>query len=396
MEGVPNVGPPRDGKERDLLVKKFAFHILSLFVLLVAASGQIACGTNSNADEPPSAEAEAETPAEDEAIPVEIAPLEPGSIEAVLRFSTNLEAEESVQVFAEAAQVVEALQVEEGSRVSKGQLLLRLEDDELATALAKVEAQHAKVKRELERQERLHSQELISEQAMNDSTYELERLELELREARLALEHTEVRAPITGTVTQRNVGVGDYVTVNQHLFDLVDMGSIVARVFVPEKQLARLSPGQSVRISSPALGDETYAGRVDRIAPVVDPASGTVKVTVALPRQDKLRPGMYVDVALVTRTEADALLVPKRALIYDDDQAFVYRIEGEGDAAVARRVRIEPRLEDKYYVTPTDGLEAGDRLVMAGQAGLKDGAKVRILDVPAPTGDAEATERVAE
>lgn len=361
---------------------RFAYRLLILLVLLGAAASQVACGTNSNAEEPPKPEAETAASVDDEAIPVEVAPLEPGEIEAVLRFSTNLEAEESVQIFAEAAQVVEELRVEEGSRVSKGQLLLRLEDDELATALAKVEAQHAKAKREYERQQRLYDQELVSEQALNDSTYELERLELELKEARLALEHTEVRAPITGTVTLRNVGVGDYVTVNQHLFNLVDMDSIVARVFVPEKQLARLSPGQSVRVTSPALGGDPSRGRVDRIAPVVDPASGTVKVTVALPRQASLRPGMYVDVELVTETESQALLIPKRALVYDDDQAFVYRIEGEGDATVARRIPIETRLEDKYHVTPVDGLEAGDRLVMAGQAGLKDGAKVRILEVP--------------
>lgn len=367
-------------KERDFPVKQLAFRILILLVLVGAVGSQLACGTNSNADEPPRAEDSATAPTDDEAIPVEVAPLKQGEIEAVLRFSTNLEAEESVQVFAEAAQVVEELLVEEGSRVSKGQLLLRLEDDELANALAKVEAQHAKAKREYERQQRLFDQELVSEQALNDATYELERLELELGSARLALEHTEVRAPITGTVTRRNVGVGDYVTVNQHLFDLVDMGSIVARVFVPEKELPRISPGQPVRISPPALAEESYLGRVDRIAPVVDPASGTVKVTVALPRRNALRPGMYVDVELVTETEEQALLIPKRALVYDDDQAFVYRVEPDGEGFVARRVRIEPRLEDKHHVAPAGGLEAGDRLVMAGQAGLKDGAKVRILD----------------
>ena len=388
--------PEKIAKERDFPVKQLTFHILILLVLAGAAGSQVACGTNSNADEPPEpqTETEASAEAEAEAIPVEVASLEAGEIEAVLRFSTNLEAEDAVQVFAEASQVVEELLVEEGSRVSKGQLLLRLRDDELATALAKVEAQHAKAKREYERQQRLYDQELVSEQALNDSTYELERLELERQEARLALEHTDVRAPITGTVTARSVGVGDYVTVNQHLFDLVDMGSIVARIFVPEKQLPQLSPGQLVRVSSPALGTESYRGRVDRIAPVVDPASGTVKVTVALPQQESLRPGMYVDVELVTETEPQALLVPKRALVYDDDQAFVYRIEDDGDVPKARRIAITPRLEDKVHVVPTDGLEVGDRLVLAGQAGLKDGATVRILET-APQG-AEPAERVGK
>jgi multidrug efflux pump subunit AcrA (membrane-fusion protein) len=137
---------------------------------------------------------------------------------------------------------------------------------------------------------------------------------------------------------------------------------------------------------------------VIRLAPIVDPKSGTIKVTVGIPDWQGLRPGLYVDVALVTETHEQALLVPKKALVYDQDQIFVYRlVDREAEAAASEasedgergeegptveRIRIRPLLEDKDHVEPEGStLEAGDRLVIAGQAGLKAGARVRVLDL---------------
>jgi membrane fusion protein, multidrug efflux system len=354
---------------------------LGTIALLAALAVPLAsCSSDSRAEEVKGKNAAAakkgDDAKKDERVPVEVAALERGEMEAVLRYSTNLEAESAVKVYSQAARQVRELRVEEGDRVAKGQVLLRLQDGEQRTALAKVESQLAKARREYERQKRLHAQELISEQAFNDATYELEQLELALEEAQRQLSYTEVRAPIGGTVTSRQVNLGDQVTVNQYLFDIVDFNSIVARVYVPEKELRRLAVGLPARVSAPALGDDAYAGRVERLAPVVDPKSGTVKVTVALGDTGKLRPGMYVDVVLVADKVAAALRVPKRALVYDNDQIFVYRL---ADSERVERVLVEPVLEDRDFIQPAAGLAAGDRVVVAGQAGLKDGAQVRLL-----------------
>lgn len=319
----------------------------------------------------------------EQAVPVEVVALERGPIEAVLRFSTNLEAEEAVGVFSQASRQVQRLFAEEGDRVSKGQVLVRLQDEEQRNRVAKVKGQLARARREYERQNRLFEQKLIAEQTFNDATYELEQLELELEDAERELAYTEVKAPIAGTITQRMVSVGDTVTVNQHLFDMVDFDSIVARVYVPEKELARLERGQPARIIAPALGrDNVYRGSVDRLSPIVDPRSGTVKVTVAIPRQQGLRPGMYVDVQLVTAVREDAVLVPKRALVFDDDQMFVYRMNEEDGEKRVERVYLVPALENETMIEPRDGIDAGASVVVAGQAGLKDGALVRLAGEP--------------
>ncbi len=321
---------------------------------------------------------------EEEAVPVAIAELGKGRIEAVLRFSTNLEAERQVQVLAESSREVTALLVEEGDTVRRGAVLIRLEDDEQRTEVERIEGQIERAGRELERNENLFDQQLISEQELNDKRYDVEQLELALSDAKRELSYTEVRAPISGTITQRLVKVGDHITVNQHLFDIIDFSSIVARVYVPEKELVRLETGQVARLSAQALGDQERYGAIDRIAPVVDSRSGTVKVTVAIPEEEGLRPGMYVSVDLVTEVHDEALLVPKRALVYDDDQLFVFRMVSEDRV---ERLLIQPVLEDRENIEPAGLLNAGDRIVVAGQAGLKDGSLVREVQARMEAGE---------
>jgi membrane fusion protein (multidrug efflux system) len=323
----------------------------------------------------------------EEAVPVEVAALGRGNIEAVLRLSSNLEAEREVQVFAEAPRRIVRLLAEEGDPVAKGQLLLQLQDEEQKSTLAKAEIALEKSRRDFARTKDLHEQKLVTDELFAEGGYTVRRNEIALEDARRELGYTQVRAPIAGVVTARLVNVGDHVTVNQALFRIVDFDSIVARIYVPEKDLGRLGKGQPARLRAHALGEVVFRGTVDRISPIVDPGTGTVKVTVATPRQEGLRPGMYVDVELVTAVHDKALLVPKRALVYDNDRAFVFRLKEERRV---ERLAVTPLLEDADSVEPSGGLRPGDQLVVAGQSGLKDGGLVRLPGDPEPRKDAKS------
>lgn len=316
-----------------------------------------------------------------EAIPVEVAPLGEGLIEATLRFSATLEAERDVQVFAEATRRVVKLLVEEGQPVRKGQLLVSLQDEEQRSALAKATSQLDQRRREFDRQKNLFDQKLVSEQAFIDAEYQFDQARLAFEDAERELAYTEVRAAISGIVTERSVNLGDFVSVNQPLFRIVDFNSIVARIYVPEQELSRLKRLQPARLTADALGGSVFSGAIDRISPVVDPGTGTIKVTVATPRQEGLRPGMYVQVELVTSIHEKAIRIPKKALVYDNDQIFVFRL---GDERIVERLPVVPALEDTEFMEPTEGLALGDEIVVAGQSGLKDGAKVRLPGDPEP------------
>ncbi|NOZ94691.1 MAG: efflux RND transporter periplasmic adaptor subunit [Acidobacteria bacterium] len=326
---------------------------------------------------------------QEEAVPVEVVTLSRGPIEAMLRLSSNLEAERAVTVYAQAPRLVRRLLVEEGDAVTKGQLLVRLQDDEQRLALKKAESRYRQAKEEFERQQKLYEQQLVAEQVFIDAHHALDQARVAYDEARQALSYTEVRAPIAGIVTERLVNLGDSVTINQALFRVVDFDSIVARIYVPEKDLRRLAVGQPARIFATALGEKPLAGKVLRISPVVDPKTGTIKVTVAVPNQPGLRPGLFVDVELVTDVHPDAILIPKRALVYDNDQVFAFRV---GKDHRAHRTEVKILLQTADTVEPAGGFDEGDILVVAGQAGLKDGTLVRLPGEPVPTPGASGPE----
>ena len=136
----------------------------------------------------------------------------------------------------------------------------------------------------------------------------------------------------------------------------------------------------------PRLATQEFKGYVKRIAPIVESKTGTVKVTIGFSAIGQLRPGMYVDVELVTAKRADALLLTKRALLYDGELSYVFRLLPERKV---ERVLVEPRIADKLNIEPVSGFKEGDQIVVAGQTGLKDGAKVRLPEDPRPEDEAK-------
>lgn len=329
----------------------------------------------------------------DDALPVEVTTLTRGGIEATLRNSTHLEAEEEVKVYARTANRVIELLVEEGDEVKKGQVLLRLDNDIQKNAFAKAEASLAKGREEFDREKALFEQKLVSEQLFNNTKHELRQLELAFEDAQRGLEYTEVRAPIAGTISQRLVKYGDLVNLNQHLFDIVDFNSMVARIYVPEKSLPDLKLDQPARVTATPFGTNEFTGYVKRIAPIVESKTGTVKVTIGLRDIGELRPGMYVDVELITAKRNDALLITKRALLYDGELTYVFRLLPERKV---ERVVVDARITDKFNVSPATGFKEGDQIVVAGQTGLKDGAKVRLPEDPLPNEKPDAKEQKAQ
>lgn len=324
----------------------------------------------------------------DDRVPVEIGSVGRGPIEAVAVSSANLTAESQVKVYSRTTNLVAQMLVEEGDHVALDQVLTRLENETQKIQLAKAEARLAKAQKDFERYEDLFKKELITAQAFNETSYEREQAQLAVAEAREELSYTVIRAPIAGTLTVRLVSLGDHVTVNQQLFEIVDFDSIVARVFLPEQNLARLELGQPARLTTSAVAGRAFAGRIRRISPVVDAGTGTVKVTVGVDEIGPLRPGMYVDVKLVMATHPEAILIPKRAMVYDGDQVFIYRLL-DGEEPKVERVLLQAALMDENFVEPASGFAEGDQIVLAGHTGLKDGARVRILGRNEP-GDSNA------
>ncbi len=315
-----------------------------------------------------------------EAVPVEVAAVFRGPIAAFLSFNSTLETESIVDLYPQTSGQVEALLVEEGRIVQEGEVLLKIEDRELRVDAEESGANFEHLQQNFARTEDLFKRNLINKQEHDDQRFQVEQSRLRLERARLRLSYATVRAPFAGVIASRETQVGARVGTGTKLFSLVKLDEIVARVFVPGRYLPVVAVDQAAVVTSEFLPDKSFKGWVKRISPVIDPKSGTFKVTIGV-RGEKptdLPPGLFVGVRVITNTRADAVLIPKRAVVYEGGERYVFTIVK--DRAVKRK--LTAGFEDPTHVEALSGFEVGTPVIVLGQSGLKDGSMVRA--VPAP------------
>ncbi len=343
--------------------------------------------TADRADGADGADATAEEPEEpkDERspVPVEVAAVVNGPISSYISASANLVAEFDVPVLAEVEGRVASLLVEEGQAVRKGQQLAALVREDQEILLRKAELRESNARADFERAEDLISKELISREEHDRLTVDYEIARQELAEARQRLAKTILRAPFDGRVTNRMVQVGQSVQPADELFQVTDFDPLIARIYLPERDVLGLAAGREVRIVLNADESVRFAGRIRQISEVVDTATGTVKVTVEAERPPQgVRPGSFVSIHIVRETRPDAILVPREAVLRELQSAHVF-VAGE-QAAEKRPVVLG--LEEGPLVEAISGLAAGDRVIVAGQGGLKEGSPIKILGEPEVAG----------
>lgn len=327
------------------------------------------------------AEMAAGQPEEEAAVPVEVAAAYNGPVSAYYTGTTTLEAERDAEVVAKVGGVVRELFVEAGERVEAGEVLAKLDDDRLRLEVARAEANVAKLEQEYRRNKQLHEQQLVSAEAYQRLAFELDVMRAELGLAKLQLAHTEIRAPFDGVVAARYIKLGNMLELNAPAFRITTYEPLVARLHVPERELNRLAVGQSAALRVDALPGEAFEGVVDRISPVVDANTGTFAVFVALEASGgKLKPGMFGRLDIVYDVHAEAVLVPRAAVIIEDAKSAVFVIR-DGHA---QRQMVTTGYANNGSVEILEGIQPGDKVVTVGQNSLKDGAPVAIINAEPP------------
>lgn len=357
-------------------------------VLLLAAALSACSSQVGQQDDSSDSTAQADSTAADslaqsiEAVPVEVALAHTGEISAHLLFNSTIETEAAVEIYPQISGMVKQFRVEAGDRVAAGDTLLRIEDEQLRIAVEEAEANYQYQQAGFKRTAAMFERSLISDQEFETSKYSFEQARLRLERARLELEYAEIIAPFSGVITERYVQVGARVGPSSKLYDLSKLNDLIARVFAPGQYLTSIGNDQQALITSEFLSDKQFQGWVKRISPVVDPRSGTFKVTVGLrDRWEFLRPGLFVNVRIITDTHTDAVLIPKQAVVYDGGDRFVFAVAD----TVATRIKLQPGFEDAERIEALAGIRSGTPIIVVGQNGLKDSTRVRVIN---PTADA--------
>ena len=313
-------------------------------------------------------------------IPVEVKTVGRGNVAATLLTYTSLEAERHVDVVSRTQGLVETIFVEEGDIVEERQPLAQLDTDVLELTLQEREVNMNSLESNYNRAQELQEQQLLSSQEFEQTRFQYEAAKSQYESAKLQLAYATIRSPFAGIVTDRMIEVGNLVNNNDVVFRTADLDPLLARIFVPEKDIAQVRPGQSVRINVEG-SDQTHLGKVARISPIVDPQSGTVKVTVEIQdRRGTLRAGMFTTVNLVTAIHEDALRVEKKALVAEAEGSYAFLFKD----GTAEKQLLEIGISEGDYVEVLSGLSDGDSIITVGQEGLRNGAPVRIAGQPAP------------
>lgn len=309
-------------------------------------------------------------------------------IQPLLVFSASLEPVWSAEVSAKVDSRIDSLLVEEGDAVTAGTVLARLDAAELEAQVMQAEGNLLSQKADLEQAELdLRRMEALSRQgAVAASTLDAARTKRDLAigqvrsyEGSLALmqaklDSARVVSPRAGVVTKKHLQAGFYAKIGSPIVTVADVTSLVAKATVGEAQINDVAVGKRVAVRVAALGERLFEGVIVRVSPAAALPSRSFVAEIEIPNpQGLLKPGMFAKAEVNGAGHAKALVVPESALVLREDQKTVY--------VVVQDNRVQQRLLKIGYLgggwaEVLEGLQEGERIVVAGQNKVRDGAQI--------------------
>lgn len=327
---------------------------------------------------------------------VRVEQVRPAPLALGFALTGTVEAGRIAQLALAAEGPVQNLRVHEGDTVARGQVLLTLGRSEAASAL--VDSLRADLRKEddnVERTRRLVEIGALPREQLDTVLANQTRIRSQLTKAQESVRDYVLTAPWAGVVSKLKVREGDVVAPRAPLVEIIDPASLLVRVAVPEEEAARLALGMSAQVALDAWPQQRFAARVTRLYPTLDVRTHTRLAELTLADPPLLLPGMFARVQVVRETIPNAITVPAYSLVAAPGGALSVFVVENGTAA-RRLVKTGAEVEGRTLVT--DGLKAGDTLIVAGQEALKDGAAVKPIAPavkPAPAASAATAELAA-
>ncbi|MEC5399173.1 efflux RND transporter periplasmic adaptor subunit [Uliginosibacterium sp. H1] len=295
------------------------------------------------------------------------------------------------QLTAEVEGRIQEVLVRAGQKVTKGQVLARMDTRDLESRAAEGRANLANARAQVDlaesthrRNEQLLARNYISESGLDTSRSNLDaaRQSLRAREAQLSLLQQAqgkavVRSPFAGVVSERKVDPGQHVGVNAPMFSVVDLSVLEFEAKMPVTEVGSVRPGLNVTLNVDGI-DDSFAGQVERISPVADEASRMIPLYVRVPNpQEVLKGGMVAQGRLALAESRKGLSLPLQAIREEGGRAYVLAVVG----SKLERREVQLGLEDESggQVEVRGGVAAGDRVVLASVGGVSAGQTIKLM-----------------
>ena len=306
--------------------------------------------------------------------------IQPQRIDNRVRTTGTVLANEEVELRSEVSGKIEQISFREGSRVAKGEMLLKINDDELQAQIKKFDAQ-LQLARDVERRRRqLYENKNISPEDYERTVFEVNAIEADIELYRARIEKTEIRAPFDGVIGLRYVSEGSIVSPSVRIAQLQDVRRVKVDFSIPEKYSNAIRIGDAITFRRDG-SDHTYRGSVFAIEPKIDPVTRTLLLRAIADNDDRqMMPGAFAEVDLVLSAVEDALVIPTEALVPElqGQMVFLYR----GGIATPQPVETGVRLERSIQITK--GLSVSDTVITSGILQIRPGMPVELSSIATP------------
>ncbi|KEF30416.1 Putative Co/Zn/Cd efflux system membrane fusion protein [Marinobacter nitratireducens] len=294
----------------------------------------------------------------------------------VVKAVGNLQAMDAVALTTEVSGRIVELNLAPGQHVSKGDLLVRLDDRQARADLNVIEAQLADARRQFERARSLRSNNSISQSQVDELRTAVDVAEAQRQAARVRLENHRLQAPFDGVVGLTDLSVGAYVAIGTIISTLDSVDPMELNFSIPERFLAEVSLGQPVSGRSPAFPETSFTGELVELGSRINELSRTLPVRALIDNPDgKLRPGQFMSASLTLR-QRQALVIPEQAVMIRGDETYVFlAVDG---TAQRRSVVLGSRMPGRVEIA--EGLSAEDLVIVTGQDRLSSGDRIRVVD----------------
>ncbi|MBR3011817.1 MAG: efflux RND transporter periplasmic adaptor subunit [Bacteroidales bacterium] len=303
---------------------------------------------------------------------VEIAVTEYRDVPQDETYTTSVQAYAVNNVVPQTGSRIKRILVEVGDFVAKGQVLAEMDQTSL---------EQTKLKLDNDALELSRLKELYEAGALSKSDYEAMQLSYNVSNSQYQnlVENTILRSPLTGVVTARNYDVGDMYAMSSPIFVVQQISPVKLLVGISETDYTKVKKGDSVDITADAIPGRTFVGKVNRIYPVIDPASHTFTAEVVVPNNDRvLRPGMFAR-AKVTFAINHSIVVPDIAIVKQQGsgQKSVFVLNADNTVS-SRIVTLGRHTGSDYEIL--EGLSEGEKVVTKGHTNLRNGAEVNVIN----------------
>ena len=291
-----------------------------------------------------------------------------------LTLSGTLEANEQIEVRSEVSGVVEQINFEEGSFVTKGQSLVKVNDIELRAQLRQVQTAQGLSSENARRAKLLLDKEAISREEFDIATADYKSAQAQVQLIQAQLSKTTIRAPFSGKIGLRSISKGSYISPTTVIAKLINTTQLKITFSIPEKYAQTIKINQNLTFTT-SNSREVYKAKIYAIEPEIEIESRTLKIrAIAENKEGKLIPGTFANVSLPLEKLKNALLVPTEALIPIQNGKKIF-VSKNGKA---QEIIVETGARTEKDILITSGLKAGDTILTSGVMTLKNDSPVKV------------------